>query len=416
MADFKSVAPLLVLLGFAGPALAQRGDVDVVRLKALPGARPGPRIAVPRHLITRPDLQAGSTTLPAIFLSGYWPPSNEGIREFSTDPIQNPGGWIGADWEGRGYDVYSFFPEFTPPDCFSCGTGTGDLEVDYQDTSADFFPLADSIDPIAIITFSRGFIDMSWELEMNQFNRSTWINDFVSPFMPTPNPPDASVPAGFLRPSTLPVNDIVSAISAAGLGLTPFVCFTGDGGGFLSEFMAYHGVWYQSLHASPTDPQWVVAAGHVHVGGNVSWPTAMLAVEVTLREVISHVDAVVGATVCQSDLGFAGPGSATLSVCGEPLTAGAQADLLLTGAPANTSTFLIAGFSSNPTPFPFGGTVVPFPAAVVLPVLTDSDGEILQTLTGGGTAATVYTQFAILDASTPFGVGLSNAVAVDFLP
>jgi hypothetical protein len=28
---------------------------------------------------------------------------------------QNPDGWIGEDWGGYGYDVYSFFPEF-PPD------------------------------------------------------------------------------------------------------------------------------------------------------------------------------------------------------------------------------------------------------------------------------------------------------------
>ena len=54
---------------------------------------------------------------PAILLTGYWPPSNEAVRPFSNNPVQNPGGWVGSDWEGRGYDVYSYFPEFSPPTC-----------------------------------------------------------------------------------------------------------------------------------------------------------------------------------------------------------------------------------------------------------------------------------------------------------
>ena len=50
-----------------------------------------------------------------VVLMGYWPPTNEMLRPWSTDPTQNPDGWIGADFGGYGYDVYSFFPEF-PPD------------------------------------------------------------------------------------------------------------------------------------------------------------------------------------------------------------------------------------------------------------------------------------------------------------
>ena len=56
--------------------------------------------------------------------------------------------------------------------------------------------------------------------------------------------------------------------------------------------MAYHGVWYQSLHASPTDPEWCVTAGHIHVGGQVDWPTAELAVHETLRVVTGYVDSI----------------------------------------------------------------------------------------------------------------------------
>lgn len=231
---------------------------------------------------------------PAILLTGYWPPTNEMIRQFSDNPEQNPDGWVGADWEGRGYDVYSYFPEFSPPDCSFCGRGMGDLEVDYQDTSEDFWPIADGTAPVAVITFSRGFNDFSWEVEMNQYNRPAegWINDYDAPLKPTPAPPDDSVPAWHKRLSALPVKEIVEAVNDAALGVDAFVCFTGSGGGFLSEFMAYHGVWYQAIHAEPTDPAYCVAGGHVHVGQMISWDTAEQATEVTLRTVMDYVDSI----------------------------------------------------------------------------------------------------------------------------
>ena len=47
-----------------------------------------------------------------IMITGYWPPTNEMVRHFSNNPVQNPGGWVGGNWEGRGYDIYAFFPEF----------------------------------------------------------------------------------------------------------------------------------------------------------------------------------------------------------------------------------------------------------------------------------------------------------------
>ena len=237
----------------------------------------------------------GGAQRPAIMLTGYWPPSNEMLRHFSANPVQNPEGWIGADWEGRGYDVYAFFPEFDPPDCvFNCGQGMGDLEVDYQDTSEDFWPIADSLQPIAVITFSKGSAGFSWEVEMNQYNRSEWVPDYTPPLMPTPNPPDDSVPAGTLRLSALPVDEIVDAVNAADLGVNAFICFAGDGGGFLSEFVAYHGVWYQNIHDAPGDPARCIAGGHVHVGGGIDWDIAQMAAQITVRTVIDYVDSVVG--------------------------------------------------------------------------------------------------------------------------
>src|SRR5690606_11248330 len=307
---------------FSSPEVeAQRGAVKVERIVPPPATAPAP-------LRPRPVLPTGPTR-PKLLLTGYWPPTNEAVRRFSPNPTQNPAGWIGSDWEGRGYDVYAYFPEFNPPNCTVCGRGSGDLEVDYQDTSADFWRIADSLQPIAIITFSRGFNDRSWEAGMNQYNRSVWINDYLAPLQPTPVPPDASVPAGFLRTSKLPVQQIVNDVTAANLGLNAYICFTGDGGGFLSEYIAYHGVWYQHLHRSPADPAWCAAAGHIHVGGLVPWATAELAAQVTLRTVIQHVDAIRASVTCQRDLGFAGPGSSALAVCGTPLTSGGIADAML---------------------------------------------------------------------------------------
>ena len=78
---------------------------------------------------TSDEGSTGTTGEPActknVVLMGYWPPTNEMLRPWSTDPAQNPGGWIGEDWEGYGYDVYSFFPEF-PPDGDPTNDSIGD--------------------------------------------------------------------------------------------------------------------------------------------------------------------------------------------------------------------------------------------------------------------------------------------------
>ena len=223
-----------------------------------------------------------------ILLAGYWPPSNEGVRPFSQNHLLNPDGWIGENWENRGFDIVSYFPIFMDPDCESCGQGNGDLEVDYQDTSDDWWNIIDNINPIAIITFSRGYIDYSWELEWQYFNYFYWTADFTDPFYPTPAPPDSSVPVNTRRYSSLPMDNIVSQIESSGLGLTPYIDYTQGAGAYLSEFMGYHGVWHKAKMDSANIP--CIVAGHVHVGGLIDWATTRQAVEITLREVIKVVD------------------------------------------------------------------------------------------------------------------------------
>ena len=84
-------------------------------------------------------------------VTGYWPPTNEMVRHFSQNPDLNPDGWQGENWEDLGYDVVSFFPEFDPANCNNCGQGYGDLEVDYQDFSGDFWPIVEEVQPVGII-------------------------------------------------------------------------------------------------------------------------------------------------------------------------------------------------------------------------------------------------------------------------
>ncbi len=223
---------------------------------------------------------------PKIMLTGYWPPTNEMLRQFSPNLEQNPGGWVGENWEGRGYNIYAFFPEF--PD--GVGKGEGDFEVDYQDTSGDWWPLVELLEPVAIVTFSRGSFDSSWEVERIQRNLLTWIDDYQAPFQPTPAPPDDSVPVDNIRYSSLPMEAIVSAVDAEGLDISPFIDQTGAGGGFCSEFIAYHGTWYHGLYSLPLGTTWNVAAGHIHVGANLGIEDAVAATEITIRTVIDYVD------------------------------------------------------------------------------------------------------------------------------
>ncbi|KAA3604515.1 MAG: hypothetical protein DWQ01_22010 [Planctomycetota bacterium] len=422
--SIRKTFAFLFLVLLAVPAWAQRGQEKVRRAPRLDFPEQAPSLAAAKARWSRNLAHANPSSLPfqrgssrpAILLTGYWPPSNEAVRKFSPDPVQNPGGWQGSNWEGRGYDLYAYFPEFNPPDCSFCGRGSGDLEVDYQDTSLDFWPIADTLRPIAVITLSRGFLDNSWEVEMNQYNRLVWYDDYLPPFQPTPAPPDSDEAAGFLRNSSLPVQDIVDAVNQANLGVNAAVCWTGDGGGFLSEFIAYHGVWYRDPLSAPPDPNWCIAAGHIHVGGRLDWPTAEAALEVSVRTVTDYLDLVIAATVCQPDLGYGGPGSAQLAVCGDPLATGGSAEMLVwDGVPLGPG-FLVGGFQFSPTAWN-GGLVVPVPIHQQRTFVFDDEGRWAgPTVPGGLGLFSYYIQAVYPDASQSLGYGFSNAVQLNSLP
>lgn len=255
---------------------------------------------------------------PTILITGYWPPTNEMVRKWSpthTLPGGLPGsGWVGANWEGRGFDVVSYFPEFPN----GVGRGTGWLEVDYQDTAADFEEITQVHKPVAIITFSRANTSVGWEMEpatqrfrlpgeSNPVGRSVpfYTSDYSTAASgeryPT-NVPIASEPVGNIRNSTLPMQQIVNNVAAqmTSAQASPFIAAynpaTPDtfdfGGSYLSGYMGYLGSWYQArnLPGESNHPCW--AAGHIHVGMNMTVPNATLATEISLRTLISHLNTI----------------------------------------------------------------------------------------------------------------------------
>jgi len=219
-----------------------------------------------------------SAELRNIMVTGYWDPTGRMIAPFSNSSYLNPGGWKGANWEGYGYNIYAFFP--TP------GTYNGTFEVDYQDTWEDFWNITAKIHPIAIISFGAG--RGPWEIEYNARNLDSWIDDEKPPYQPTPCPPDDSVPPGYVRHSTLPVQAIADAVNNQ-TSIRAWIDWNGNPGAYLCEYMAYLGMWYQDMHNSTEDPYPCKAAGFIHVKSSIPVKDAMVAANITIRETIKYL-------------------------------------------------------------------------------------------------------------------------------
>jgi hypothetical protein len=287
--------PFCCTLGVAAPAFAQDSPdawADAPHLRPpIPPEFLTAEEKLPSTPTARPAEVLGrgmSNGLPNIMITGYWPPTNEMIRRFSANPERNPEGWIGENWEGRGFNIYAFFPEF--PGGF-LQRGQGDFEVDYQDTSNDWWFYVDVVKPVGIVTFSRAGNDFGWELEGGNrtYVATQWTADYLTPLRPTPELPIMQLePPGTERMSTQPMQEIVNAVLAEVPGVNAFLQPIDDGR-FLSNYIGYHGNWYRDLHADFTDPLWCVTAGHVHVGSAMSLAQATHATEVTLRVVLSTV-------------------------------------------------------------------------------------------------------------------------------
>ncbi len=219
-----------------------------------------------------------TTGLRNIMLTGYWNPTGQMIAPFSNNTYLNPGGWKGANWEGRGYNIYSFFP--TP------GVYNGTFEVDYQDTWEDFWNITEEIHPITIISFGAGA--GPWEIEYNARNLDQWVPDNEPPYQPTPCPPDHTKPTGYVRHSTLPVQSIADAVNNQ-TSIAAWVDWNGNPGAYLCEYMAYLGMWYQDIHNTTNDTYRCWASGFIHVKNSIPLEDAMEATNITIREVIKYL-------------------------------------------------------------------------------------------------------------------------------
>ena len=252
--------------------------------------------------------QDGGPCTPVVVM-GYWPPTNEMLRPWSQNPAQNLGAWEGKNWEGRGYDIFAFFPEF-PPDGDpsndpigapgSVGADGSDLQVDYQDTSRDFWRIVEEHEPVALVTTSRGGV-IGWEVEALEGGHQNpdlpdgppeldWISDqygaetFPSESSVDPRTWDAisSYRHGVTLETQLPADAIVEAVSQ--LGLVSAQLDYGTSGRYLSGFLGLHGLYYNSV--TPGN----LVAGHIHVGKDVSSVDARVMIEATMRVVLSSLD------------------------------------------------------------------------------------------------------------------------------
>jgi hypothetical protein len=227
------------------------------------------------------------------------------LRQFSTNPQQNPGDWEGENWRGLGYDVYAFFPEFPPDgdpsnDSFGSegrvGSPLFDLQVDYQATSEDFWRIVDDYAPIILITTSRGG-SIGWELEAiegghGEGNNSGPAFDWSSDgYGSEVRPVQASVDArswqamttyrqGTTIGSALPMQAIFDATD--GLTVASVEIENGTSGNYLSGFLGLHGLHYNATESHN------VAAGHIHVGIDVEVAVARLLLETSLETVIQE--------------------------------------------------------------------------------------------------------------------------------
>ncbi len=119
--------------------------------------------------------------------------------------------------------------------------------------------------------------------------------------------------------------------------------------------------------------------------------------------------------VCQTDIGFAGPGSATLTICGDELWGGHTAELVVTNGVPNAAAFIFLAFDSVPTPF-MGGTLAASPSIDIVPVTLDPGGGLTTSIIGGVGLGTMTFQVAITDAGQPQGFALTNAVEAEQHP
>ena len=266
-----------------------------------------------------------------ILLFGYWPPTDIGID-----------GRHGMLWDwkdkttittpkGTSYDLLAISPTFTAPVGTEgptskvpfWGMGASDansFRVDYRDTSDKFWTIVATYRPIAIMSFSRWEIDKTWNLDdwatnwgnttcivsLNYYDLTTmttrtmtWNPPYAGASAQDPapykalgpiagSPPDSTRVVETRLYSNLPETAIIAAVNAEVPGITAQLNDTAGPGTFVSNFLAYHVVWYREAY---TGDQNCLLSGHTHVGGAISVADAANAVKAQLKELYKALDA-----------------------------------------------------------------------------------------------------------------------------
>jgi pyrrolidone-carboxylate peptidase len=199
-----------------------------------------------------------------ILLVGYWPPTNEMLRDFK-------GGQ--KNWKNSGYDIYAYFPEFKKGETI----GEGPFRVDFAATFNDFQKYTADLKPIAIIGFGKGA--GPWEIETNfPAHYATWLRDGKLPSQVgvANGPVPASLAQNITRHGSLPESKIAEAV-----GALAWVDRNGDAGDYLCGFLGYLSAWYHDEHPDN------VAAGFIHV--NTDLKSAKAALDKTLDVLLEHL-------------------------------------------------------------------------------------------------------------------------------
>lgn len=120
---------------------------------------------------------------------------------------------------------------------------------------------------------------------------------------------------------------------------------------------------------------------------------------------------------CQVDMGYLGPGIATISVCGLPIAGSNPASIVMRCAPANAPFLMLFSTQLNPTPL-LGGTLATFPVIRTELGFTNDDGIWVLPVQGYGPASPVdaYAQAVVVDNAQPFNRGITNVVNIHIDP
>ncbi len=205
---------------------------------------------------------------------------------------------------------------------------------------------------------------------------------------------------------TSPLTNFVG--NAASFVNSPYTGFTSSGGGHNGPTL--HGVLTDWIPASIGDSFSFSGTSTAYLSqGQMAWSNATGGSITPGLLGNFEIARIVG--FCQEDIGFQGPGTALLTVCGGDLARGTTANLEVTGATPSVPGFLIVDLTHTPFPI-FGGTVVGFTG---VPAATNSGGGLTLLVPGGYGPTDIYTQFIYFDSSLPQGLGFSNGVKVHTL-